>query len=264
MENPFPGVNPYMEQNFQWQGFHNNFLMQMEGILNANLPAEFAAYYEERVYIIPPNSISVPDMMIVPKQAKKDQRHGGTALLERTAPSGIVSIPDEVRESYIAIRTVEKGEAVVTVIELLSPSNKTSGKGRKEYLKKQNELLQSDTHLLEIDLLKQGLHTVATPERVLKNQGKWDYLISLRRVSFERHFEFWVNQLNESLPLVGIPLTDGYPDFVLDLQNIFNAAYKVGPYSRRLDYNTEPSILLSKEERVWMDKLLKEKGLRTA
>ena len=53
---------------------------------------------------------------------------------------------------------------MVTTIEVLSPRNKTAGsEGRKLYRQKQREILSSDTHLLEIDLLRAGQHTVAAP-----------------------------------------------------------------------------------------------------
>ena len=47
---------------------------------------------------------------------------------------------------------------VVTVLETLSPANKRpGGDGRREYLKKREEVLQSPSHLVEIDLLRGGL-----------------------------------------------------------------------------------------------------------
>ena len=45
---------------------------------------------------------------------------------------------------------------MVTVIELLSPSNKRAGDDREQYLAKRRELLRSPAHLVEIDLLRDG------------------------------------------------------------------------------------------------------------
>ena len=50
------------------------------------------------------------------------------------------------------------GEEVVTVIEVLSPANKTVGEGHRLYRRKQQEVLNSQAHLIEIDLLAEGLH----------------------------------------------------------------------------------------------------------
>jgi len=59
-------------------------------------------------------------------------------------------------ENYLVIRHLGSGE-VVTVIELLSPSNKCTGsEGRKAYLAKREEILSSRTNLVELDLLRGG------------------------------------------------------------------------------------------------------------
>ena len=45
----------------------------------------------------------------------------------------------------------------MTIIELQSPSNKRSGgDGRRAYLQKRDEILSSQSHLIEIDLLRGG------------------------------------------------------------------------------------------------------------
>ena len=45
----------------------------------------------------------------------------------------------------------------MTVIELLSPTNKYAGPHREQYLGKRKELLQS-RHLVELDLLRWAAH----------------------------------------------------------------------------------------------------------
>jgi hypothetical protein len=56
---------------------------------------------------------------------------------------------------------------MVTVMEILSPSNKV-GIGRQEYLRKQQQLLSSGSYLVEIDLLRAGEHSVACPVLVFR------------------------------------------------------------------------------------------------
>ena len=48
------------------------------------------------------------------------------------------------------------GAALVTLIEIASPSNKRPGPDRRSYEAKQQDILQSDTSLVEIDLLRSG------------------------------------------------------------------------------------------------------------
>jgi len=71
---------------------------------------------------------------------------------------------DEVREPFLQIFSRLEGERLVTTVEVLSPSNKTPGSpGRDLYLRKQREVLGSQTNLVEIDLLRGGEHTTAVP-----------------------------------------------------------------------------------------------------
>ena len=55
-----------------------------------------------------------------------------------------------VRHRYLKIRSLGTSD-VVTVIEILSPVNKR-GTGRQKYESKRLEILESQTHLVEIDL----------------------------------------------------------------------------------------------------------------
>ena len=48
------------------------------------------------------------------------------------------------------------GHKVVTVIEIVSPSNKQPGPDRRSYETKQQEVLSSDANLIELDLLRTG------------------------------------------------------------------------------------------------------------
>ena len=76
---------------------------------------------------------------------------------------GVVRVHTEpMREPYIEIYSLHAPErTLVTVIEILSPANKTpNSEGRRQYLRKQRDLLNSAVHLLEIDLLHEGAHTV--------------------------------------------------------------------------------------------------------
>ena len=64
-------------------------------------------------------------------------------------------MPDEVRETYLEVRET-RTDYVLTVLELLSPTNKRPGCGRRLYEDKRMEVLASRTHLVEIDLLRAG------------------------------------------------------------------------------------------------------------
>jgi hypothetical protein len=151
---------------------------------------------------------------------------------------------------------------VLTIIEIVSPTNKAFNTvGRKEYIEKQASILQSDTNLVEIDLLRGGMHTVAAPYEQLREHGSRDHILCVHRSSKIHHFEYWFNRLQSPLPEINIPLAPDLPDFKLDLQTAFDQAYGTGPYRRRMDYRQEPPIPFEEETAAWADALLKEKGI---
>jgi hypothetical protein len=163
---------------------------------------------------------------------------------------------------YIEILSVADQSRVVTVIEVLSPSNKITGSEEQHlYLTKQREILSSQTHLIEIDLLRQGEHTVAAPREMLLRKGNWDYLVCLHRGGQKGRYEVWAITMQQRLPRIHVPLCDGDPDVVLDLQSVFNCCYDEGAYVRRLDYRSEPPTPLKDDDAQWADTLLREQKL---
>jgi hypothetical protein len=80
------------------------------------------------------------------------------AVATASATPVVVTVPhDERRESFVQIFSRRPGEQLVATIEVLSLANKTPGeKGRDLCLRKQQELLDSQVHLIEIDLLRGG------------------------------------------------------------------------------------------------------------
>ncbi len=62
-----------------------------------------------------------------------------------------VPILNTVKHHYLKIRSLQTSD-VITVIEILSPVNKR-GAGRQKYERKRLEILESQTHLVENDLL---------------------------------------------------------------------------------------------------------------
>jgi hypothetical protein len=186
------------------------------------------------------------------------------AVAVESDPFWVLTVePVEIREVFIEILSVADESRVVTVIEVLSPSNKTEDShGRRLYLTKQQEVLESQTHLIEIDLLRQGEHTIAPPWELLLRKGLWNYLVSLHRGGQGERYEVWPITLRQRLPRILVPLADGDPDVVLDLQGVFNRCYDEGAYIRRLDYRRELPTPLEDDDAEWADALLRERGRR--
>jgi hypothetical protein len=260
-------MDPYLEHPARWPGVHQGLIYRMNEMLNTLLPSGYAADMGERLYIVHTESEIYPDVVVVKPPSRETERQsgsGGTAVIAESAIPWILNVePVEIREVFLEIVTVEEESRVVTTIEVLSPSNKAAGSiGRQKYRNKQRQILRSETHLLEIDLLRRGAHTVAAPHASLLEKGRWDYLICLHRGGQGGRYEVWPNTLRQPLPGIRIPLLEGDPDVLLDLQMVFDRCYDAGPYHRRIDYRQDPPSPLEGEDAAWADALLREQGLR--
>ena len=267
MPSPFPGMDPYLEHPGLWPGVHQGLITFARSALNAMLPPPYIADIGERLYVIQPERSIYPDVVVVERPTDlpvMTQEAGGTATLVASDPHWELTVqPVEMREVFIEILATADESRVITVIEVLSPSNKTIGSdGRHLYLTKQRELLRSPTHLIEIDLLRQGEHSVAPPQESLLEKGRWDYLVSLHRGGERGRYLIWPISLQDRLPRILVPLSDGDPDIVLDLQAVFDRSYDEGAYARRLDYSRAPRVALTGDDAKWADGLLQERGLR--
>ena len=146
---------------------------------------------------------------------------------------------------------------MVTVIEIVSPANKVSGPGRDSYLSKQQEILCSQAHLVEIDLLRAGPHVLAVPPSLLEGRKSFDYLVCVNRAMPPRlDYELYPHRLREPLPRFGIPLADEDADVALDLQAVVAQVYDVGAYRQRIDYSRSCQPLLSSDDQAWANELI--------
>ena len=91
--------------------------------------------------------------------------------LNRQLPSQLIARVEESLavetappQRHLEIVEPSSGNRIVTVIELLSPVNKTMPAGRAAYRKKQSEYIQGMVNLVEIDLLRSGEFVLAMPE----------------------------------------------------------------------------------------------------
>jgi hypothetical protein len=202
----------------------------------------------------------LPDNVIARLKSPSSGQHT-TAVIEVDEPQRIARLEVEIREPFLEIRDVQ-GHQLVCGIEFLSPTNKTTSKGRKLYRKKQRELRQSRVHLVEVDLIRRGPHMLDVPLHIVEAMKPWEYFVNLVRRGGE-DYEVYPIRLHEPLPRIRIPLRDGDADAGLNLQEVFTRCYDAGPYPERLEYESPPpQPSLSEDELAWADQILKQKGLR--
>jgi hypothetical protein len=269
MPSPFPGMDPFLEHPAFFPGVHDSFLTYLREALQGALPAPYFAEINERLWVDTSERNIGPDVDVLRGDAPGpglSQGNGGVAVLAEPTQPILITVPvEEHRQTYLEIRTpVDDRERVVTTIEVLSPANKTPGpKGRTLYLQKQGEVLDSDSHLVEIDLLRGGTHTTAVPlERLRAKAPPFDYHVCVHGFDVLGTFAAYTIRLAERLPPIAVPLLPGDGNVTVDLQAVFGRCYDTGPYRRRVRY--EPARIeppLHAEQLEWATQLLRTQGL---
>jgi Protein of unknown function (DUF4058) len=153
---------------------------------------------------------------------------------------------EEVRDTWIEIRNLP-GMELVTIIEVLSPTNKI-GAGRVEYLDKRDGYIDRPVNLVELDLLLGGRRL---PMKRPMPQG--DYFALVARAERRPDCEVYALSIRQSLPAIPIPLRTPDPDVALDLAKVFALAYDRGRYGRTVDYGRPLDLPLQPEDRIWAE-----------
>ena len=268
MPSPFPGMDPYLESPDWFPDLHGSLITLMKGTLQQSLPDSYYAQSSQRVWVEYTQRHIEPDVEVVKsgRNPGKRARGAGLALAEPEATAPLVVMVETIehgpfRESFLEIRRRRgKQIQIVTSIEILSPANKKLGSpGREKFLEKRRETLSSETHLVEIDLLRGGAHALAVPkELVTAAGGSAEYLISIHRFDRPKEFLVYPISLRQRLPKFAIPLSPGDPDVTLDLQTVFDQSYDFGPYRREIEYGTDPIVpRLKPNQAEWAANLLK-------
>ncbi len=262
MPSPFPGMDPYLEEPSIWPDVHHGLISEMQAQLNRALRPKYHVRIEERVYISDENDAGrktiVPDLRIAeniePHGRQNPADTGGLAIAEPLVCTTLIE--DEIHEARLEVID-RHNQQVVTVIEVLSPSNKMAGsRGRESYETKRRELMTSPSHLVEIDLLRAGeaIHT-----RELLPPA--DYIVHVSRKDGRPKGLVWPILLTQRLPVISIPLSPGDADAGLDLQLVLDSAYDRAAYDLEIDYRVAPNPPLKNETALWADALLRAKGL---
>jgi len=225
------------------------------------LRPRYIASTGERVYVegLDPRPI-LPDVWL----RRTRPEGGGLAVADAAVVDEpvVVEVPDmEIHEPYIEILDRESGMRVVTVIELVSPSNKYAGPGRDAYLAKQQEIVHSDVHLVEIDLLRYGPHVLAVPEARLRGRFVYDYVMSVNRANKPRNrFEVYPRSVRQRLPRIRVPLAGDDPDVQLDIRAALKQAYEAGSYRDRIDYHAACQPPLDRDDQTWAEGVVRSSG----
>ncbi len=275
MPSPFPGMDPYLE-GYLWPDVHSALANKIRQQLTPRLKPRYVARLEISVIQdSPPEteiSIMYPDVEVV--MTRQHEESKGQRISEAMAeyavldsetvaaeppdeppiPPAPLTIPllesVEVKLVTVEIRDVAHHE-LVTCIEILSPINKRE-LGLTKYRQKRSRLRQAGVHILEIDLLRRGTRSLTHP-RI----PDVSYLVTLTR-AFAGQVEVWPLKLQDTLPILPVPLRTPDPDVPLNLLAALTAIYDEAAYELSLDYSQPPPPPpLSAEDMAWLETLRK-------
>lgn len=259
MPTPFPGMDPYLEQPSIWPDLHNSLIAAIRAALAPRLQPSYYVAIEERTYTILPSDMIFagwPDLAVIRSSLREAP---AAALLpaydDDTTVAIEVDMPEIVRETYLEVRDV--GGEVVTVLELLSPSNKRPGEGCDLYLRKRKSIIGSLTSLVEIDLLRGG---VQMPVRGW--HGPNDYRLLILQGYRCPAGELKPFSLRRPIPRFRMPLRPNDDEPEVDLNQLLHACYDQAYYNLRINYRAEADPPLGGEDSAWAADLLGTAGLR--
>ena len=272
---PFPGMDPYLEQ--RWSSFHVALLLGIAESLTPALPDDLVILPESDVIVAAPG---LPDRRVRPDDVVVTAGPAGGEAPAAAGPAagaagggGAALAEPEVEVIHVAEEPARRphrrlsiqeaaGRHVVTVIELLSPSNKDRGDQNLAYVRKIGDFLEAGVNVVELDLLRSSRRHLPWSPELLQGHDPAAYYATIwpRRQSWGR--DVYPMRLRRRLPELPIPLRPGEPDARLPLQRVLEQTHSRHRFDKSLDYRRPLHPPLPPEDEAWADGLLREVGLR--
>jgi hypothetical protein len=117
MSSPFPGMDPYLENTDLWPDFRRRLVDVLQDVLAPRLADRYLATPCRRRYA-----------------------------------SGFAPAIAEHDEDYVEVRQRKDGQ-LITLVDVVSPANKTTHVGREAYLATRGEGRHAGANLVEVDLV---------------------------------------------------------------------------------------------------------------
>lgn len=228
MPSPFPGMDPFLEDDKVWPAFQHHLTASLYQILLPNLIDRYRARIGQRQY-----ATEMPLFTSV--------------------------IREEHCEEFIEVRQ-RNDNRLVTLIEVVSPTNKTTAVGRDAYHERRREARSQSASIVEIDLVLQG-----KPMLDYSREGlpEWHYAVTVTRAMQPERHEIYTATLQKRLPRFKLPLALDDRDTVMDLQAAFTRSFDQGGFGAQLDYQSGPKSVAEDADRRWIDDMLVHLKLRS-
>jgi hypothetical protein len=249
-------MDPYIESPMLWSDFHNNLASEIQTQLNRHIPPRYFArltpYITYESVDIGQTYRIILDVAVSQSQSPPESSTMATTTITPPLVESLVPLDTPLRLHRIEIRATET-QQLVTVIEILSPVNKRpSHRDYLAYQRKRRDILRSEVHLIEIDLLRGGERPpLERPVPVAP------YYVVLSRQEHRPRVAVWPIQLADRLPVLPIPLLAPDPDVPMPLGDAVANVYERAAYAQQIDYTQPPPPpALSEADATWVKTLL--------
>ncbi len=256
MPSPFPGMDPYIESPMLWSDFHNDLASEIRAQLNRHIQPRYFArltpYVTYEIVEIGQTYGIRPDVGVSQLQPSPAPSMTATAIITPPLAESLVPFETPLRFHRVEIHATET-QQLVTVVEILSPVNKRpSHQAYLAYQRKRRDILRSEVHLIEIDLLRGGERPPL--ERPVPTAP---YYTILSRQERRPRVDVWPIQLADRLPVLPVPLLAPDPDVPMSLGESVASVYERGAYAQQIDYTQPPPPpALSEADASWVKTLL--------
>lgn len=228
MPSPFPGMDPFLEDDKIWPTFHHHFIAGLFQILLPNLIDRY--------------------------RARVGQRQYATEM-----PLFTSIIREEHCEEFIEVRQ-RSDNKLVTLVDVVSPANKLTTQGKNAYLDRRRDARVQHASIVEIDLVLQGQPLLDYSRDGLPD---WDYAVTVTRAMQPERHEIYTATVQKRLPRFKLPLALDDRDTVVDLQAAFARCYDQGGFSAQIDYQSTPAVITDQDDRTWVNDLLLQMKVRS-
>jgi hypothetical protein len=201
MPSPFPGMDPYLEDPAHWPGFHRHLVATLHQLLLPGLVDRYRARLHARKYVV-----ELPLFTSVQR--------------------------DEHEEHAVEVRSRTDGK-LVTLVEVPTPTNKTTAQGRAAYLADRAAAVADRAAVVEIDLLSGGQPLLTFDRTGLPVHHQ---AVTATRGATPDRYEIYTATVSRRLPKFKLPLAADDRDTVVDLQVAVSRAYDLGDFGRLIDY----------------------------
>lgn len=227
MPSVLPGMDPYLEDARRWPTFQTQFISALGDALQPAISDKYRLRLGHRHY-------EIEQVLFTSIQKEEHQ------------------------EPFLEIRLKSSGDKLVTLIEMISPINRTHPEGRKRYEMRREEARLEGAHLVELDLVLQGQTCL---EADLHTLTESQYVCCVTRAVRPIKHELYGTLITKRLPRIRLPMAGEDRDLVLDVQALVNRVYD-RCFEGMIDYQQDPHVPLSDGDRHWLDQLLRSEKLR--